>query len=169
MPKRSLLALYFRRAAVDGMTDPIFLEIVVNPDVLPVERPFVIAHEWAHLAGYAGESEANFIAWLTCTKGDDLARYSGALAAYEHAASALSRADRRALARLDPGPRDDLRAIAERYERSSPVVRRTAQDVYDKYLRANRVQEGIASYDAVLRLIVGSRFDREGNPVVRQE
>ena len=34
------------------------------------ERPFVIAHEWAHLAGYADESEANFVAWLTCRRAD---------------------------------------------------------------------------------------------------
>ena len=52
------------------MTDPFFLEVIVNPDVLPIERPFVVAHEWAHLAGYADESEANFVAWLTCAHGD---------------------------------------------------------------------------------------------------
>ncbi len=61
--------LYFRKAAIDGMTDPFFLEIILNPDVLPLERPFVLAHEWAHLAGYADESEANFVAWLTCIRG----------------------------------------------------------------------------------------------------
>ena len=69
MPKRSLLTYYFRRAAIDGMTDPYFLEVIVNPDVLDFERPFVVAHEWAHLAGYSNEAEANFLAWLTCIKG----------------------------------------------------------------------------------------------------
>ncbi|MGH9371463.1 MAG: DUF3810 family protein, partial [Vicinamibacterales bacterium] len=59
-PKRSLAMWYFRKAAIDGMTDPFFLEIIVNPDLLPFERPFVLAHEWALLAGYADESEANF-------------------------------------------------------------------------------------------------------------
>jgi hypothetical protein len=165
--KRSALSLYFRRAAIDGMTDPIFLEIIVNPDVLPIERPFVLAHEWAHLAGYASESEANFIAWLTCARGDALARYSGALVAYSHAVSALPRSDRAGVARLDEGPLADLRAIAARYERSSPAVRRAANEVYDKYLKANRVEEGIASYDAVLGLIVGTRFGPEGNPTLR--
>src|SRR5947207_1752927 len=52
VPKRSLLTQYFRRAAIDGMTDPFFLEIIINPEVLEFERPFVIAHEWGHLAGY---------------------------------------------------------------------------------------------------------------------
>ena len=68
---------------------------------------------------------------------------------------------------LDAGPREDLRAMSARYARSSPVVRKAAQDVYDEYLRANRVAEGIASYDAVVRLMVGTRFDAEWIPVRR--
>ena len=70
----------------------------------------------------------------------------------------LPRDERRAIAALAAGPRDDLRAIAARYERSSPVVREAASDVYDGYLRANRVDEGIASYEAVLRLMLGTRL-----------
>jgi hypothetical protein len=167
VPKRSVLALYFRRAAIDGMTDPFFLEIIVNPDLLPIERPFVMAHEWAHLAGYADESEANFVAWLTCMRGDALAQYSGWMAAYEHAARALPHASRSGLTPLDSGPRGDLRAMADRYERSSPLVRAAAQEVYDGYLRANRVEEGIASYDAVLRLMLGTRFGPGWAPLAR--
>lgn len=165
VPKRSLLLLYFRRAAIDGMTNPFFLEIIVNTDLLDIERPFVIAHEWAHLAGYADESEANFVAWLTCLRGDALAQYSGWLAAYEHAVRALPRDSRSGLMPLGPGPRGDLRAMAARYERSSPVVREAAQEVYDGYLRANRVEEGIGSYDAVLRLMLGTRFGPDWIPL----
>jgi hypothetical protein len=35
-------------------------------------------------------------------------------------------------------------------------VRDTARDVYDSYLRANRVREGIASYTGVVRLLLGA-------------
>jgi hypothetical protein len=164
VPKRSLLTWYFRGAAIDGMTDPLFLEIIVNPDVLDIERPFVLSHEWAHLAGYADESEANFVAWLTCVRGDGLARYSGWAAAYQHAAGALPREIQRTLTPLDPGPRDDMRAMELRYSKSSPVVRRAARDVYDGYLKANRVAEGIGSYDAVLRLMLGTRFNSDWTP-----
>jgi hypothetical protein len=157
VPKRSLLGFYFRWAAIDGMTDPFFLEIILNPDVLPVERPFVLAHEWAHLAGYADEAEANFVAWLTCTQGDALARYSGWLALYGHLARAVPPSDRRALAQaLGPGPRGDIVAINARLLRSAPIVRRAASDAYDSYLKANRVERGIDSYDAVVRLVLGA-------------
>jgi hypothetical protein len=163
--KRSLLGLYFRWAAIDGMTDPFFLEIIVNPDVLPIERPFVVAHEWAHLAGYAEESEANFVAWLTCARGDALAQYSGWLALYAHLSNALPHDDRRALSELiGPGPGQDFAAINARLLRSAPVVRRAARDVYDSYLKANRVERGIASYDAVVRLAIGVRFDDGWRP-----
>jgi hypothetical protein len=156
--KKSLLHLYFRRAAIDGMTDPLFLEVIVNPDVLPGEYPFVVAHEWAHLAGYAAEDEANFVAWLTCTEAAPAALgYSGWLVMYEHVASVLGRAERQALAAmLAEGPRQDLRAMAARYETSTPMVRNAARDVYDGYLRANRVREGIASYTGVVRLLLGA-------------
>jgi Protein of unknown function (DUF3810) len=168
VPKASLLQWYFRIAAIDGMTDPFFLEVIVNPDVLPFERPFVVAHEWGHLAGYASEDEANLIAWLACLQGDALARYSGWLAVYEHASGSLPRTDRVALAKqLAPGPRADLGASAARFARSSPVVRTAARDVYDSYLRANRVEEGIESYTAVVRLIVGSGMEEGQAPRLR--
>ena len=135
--------------------------------MLPIERPFVLAHEWAHLAGYADESEANFVAWLACAHGDAPSRYSGWLALYAHVSGALPREDRRSLAeQLDPGVRQDLLAINARLLRSAPVVRRAAQDVYDSYLKANRVERGILSYDAVVRLVLGARFDPGWTPRV---
>ncbi len=156
-PKRSLLGYYFRWTAIDGMTVPWFLEIIINPDVLPVERPFVIAHEWAHLAGFADEDEANYIAWLTCLQGDELMQYSGWLAIYGHVVNGLPRADGRAIAEtLADGPRRDFTDIVKRLQRSQPVVRTVARESYDAYLRANRVEGGIESYDRVVRLILGS-------------
>lgn len=167
-PKHSLLGLYFRMAAIDGMTDPWFLEVIVNPDVLPSERPFVLAHEWAHLAGHADESEANFVAWLTCLRGSSAARYSGWLSAYQHVASGLPLQDRRALAaQLSSAVAADLTAERARFARSSPKVRVAARGAYDTYLRANRVDEGIASYNAVVRLMLGASFDPQWNPQLR--
>jgi hypothetical protein len=167
-PKRSILELYFRRAAIDGMTDPFFLEIIINPDVLPSERPFVLAHEWAHLAGFADESEANFVAWLTCIHGSPAARYSGWLSAFQHVAGGLPGEDRRALAAaLSSAVAADLTAERARFARSSERVRLVARGAYDRYLRANRVEEGIASYNAVVRLMLGASFDAQWNPRLR--
>ncbi len=164
-PKPTLLDAYFRRAGVDGMTDPYFLETLVNDDLLPFERPFLVAHEWAHLAGFADEGEANFVGWLTCMRGPTPAQYSGWMFLYTELAAAVPRAERGALAqRLGPGPRADLQAIGNRLRRSvSPRVSRAGWLVYDRYLRANRVESGAASYQGVVRLALGTAL---GNGVI---
>jgi hypothetical protein len=170
VPKASLLEAYFRWAAIDGMTNPFFLEIIVNPEVLPIEGPFVLAHEWAHLAGYADESEANLVAWLTCLRGDALAEYSGWMAMFGQVVSEMPPSSRRRISpALAPGPREDFREIAARWARSRPVVRNFARETYDVFLRANRVEAGIASYDQVVRLILSTGPEHGWVPRVRQE
>src|SRR5207342_1479799 len=122
-PKRSLLSLYFRWATVDGMINPYGLEVLVNPDLVPIERPFVVAHEWGHLAGWARESEASYVGWLTCLDGDAAARYSGWLSVYMTLRGAVPRASLSALDRsLAEGPRGDLDAVARRLSRAQPFV-----------------------------------------------
>jgi hypothetical protein len=161
-PKQTLLGGYFHQISVSGMTDPFLLETLVASDLLDIERPFVIAHEWAHLAGYADESEANYVAWLTCRHGDAFTQYSGALAVLGYAVPA--RPLRQA---LDPGPRLDLWAIQRRYATTSPVLRAAAREGYDKYLKANRVEQGVESYDLVVQLILGTELDAAGYPRLR--
>jgi hypothetical protein len=169
-PKHTLFDLYFRRAGVAGMTDPYFLETFVASDVLPFERPFVIAHEWSHLAGIADEGDANFAGWLTCVRGTPSHQYSGWLFLYGEVAGALDPARARAAgARLGSGPRDDLRAIRARFEQHvSPRVSRAGWRVYDRYLKANQVERGAASYADVVRLVLGTRFESDWRPLRRQ-
>ncbi len=159
-PKGTLLNFYFRRAVVDGMTDPFFLETLVVSDLLPLERPFVTAHEWAHLAGYNDEGEANFVGWLTCMRADEPGQYSAWIFVFNEAAGQIPRPERQEVgARLDAGPREDLRAIADRVARNrSPRMAEAGWLVYNQYLKANRVESGTASYAEVIRLILGTRF-----------
>jgi hypothetical protein len=161
-PKPTLLGWYFHQTSIAGMTDPFLLETMLAPDLLEVERPFVIAHEWAHLAGFADESEANFLAYLACRRGDALARYSAALVMIGYAPNRRQLNDA-----LDIGPRIDLYAISQRYARTSGTLRFAARQGYDTYLKANRVERGVESYDAVVQLILGADFDARGNPRMR--
>jgi hypothetical protein len=157
-PKFTILQWYFRRAAVEGMTDPYFLETLVNADLLPFERPLVVAHEWAHLAGFADEGEANFIGWLACLESSAADQYSGWLFLYGETARAVPRPTRdREASRLAGGPRADLQAIADRLRReTNPRLSAAGWEVYDRYLRANRVEAGAASYAQVVQLILGT-------------
>ena len=150
------------------MTDPYFLETLVVRDLLPFEQPFVVAHEWSHLAGYANESEASFVGWLTCVRAGEEHAYSGWLFLYGEVISEVSADDRRSLPELAPGPRADRRAIADRFRRNvNPQLFTAGWIVYDRYLKANRVEAGAASYAQVVRLVLGTRFGPNWTPTLR--
>jgi hypothetical protein len=165
--KATVYGRYFRWTSVDGMVNPFALEVMANPDLLPLERPFVAAHEWAHLAGYADESEANFVGWLTCLQGDARARYSGWMFLYWQLSGEIAAPDRARLVNaLESGPRRDIDDIAERLRRGRwPALQRSSWKVYDQYLKANRVEAGVRSYGLVVTLILRARFEDGWKPV----
>ena len=174
VPKVSLSDPWLGATGVAGFTNPFGLEVILNSDLLPIERPFTLAHEWAHLAGFADESEANFIALLTCARSELPAiRYSGWLAIYPYLQPAKADRDRLAqgvkwneiLPALAEEVTDDLHSIVERSaRRMSPTISRMQSQVYDGFLKANRVEAGIMSYGLFVRLVLGTRFESEWSP-----
>ncbi len=167
--KPTLLRWLFRWEGVDAMTNPFGLDVLRNPDLLPFERPFVAAHEWAHLAGFANEAEANFIGWLTCLHGDTRSQYSGWLFLYWQISAELSGPDRDALVRaIQPGVQADLDAVAARLRNGLvPALQQAGWAAYDQYLKANRVESGVRSYGEVLTLVLRARFDDRWRPRLR--
>jgi hypothetical protein len=176
IPKSSLLNLYLGAAGIDGFTNPYGHEVVLAAELLPFERPFTLAHEWAHLAGFADESEASFVGLLACLQSDLPAiRYSGWLALFMHTPwPGPTSPDRNNGQAVESPPRPapevvaDLRAIRERdLRRRIDVVSEVQARFYDRFLKANRVEAGIASYGLLVRLVMGARFERNWVPVVR--
>lgn len=156
-PKRTFLAAWFRASGTDGMHAPFMLETLLNPDLTPPERPATLAHEWAHLAGYAPEDDASFVGLLTALRADPGSRYSAWLSLAFEAAAQLPRADRqRILSGLESGPRTDQEAIVTRLQSRIESVHRVSWQTYDRYLKAQGVREGIQSYSRVVQLLVGS-------------
>jgi hypothetical protein len=167
--KHSLLGPYFRWTGVDGMVNPFGLEVIANPDLLPFERPFVAAHEWGHLAGYANEAEANFIGWLTCVGAAPRHQYSGWFYLYWQISGEVNGQERAKLnAALAEGPRRDITAVIGRLRRGEiPALQQASWQVYDKYLKANRVESGVRSYGEVVTLLLRARFGPGWTPVRR--
>jgi len=113
-PKHTLMNFYLAAAGIEGFVNPFGLEVVLESSVLPFEKPFLLAHEWGHLAGFADESEASFVGLLACLHSDSAAlRYAGWLALYLY----LPDDPKGEAARLAPEVVADLRAIAEREAR----------------------------------------------------
>ena len=157
-PKRTLLSLYFRASGVDGMHAPFMLETLLNPDLTPPERPAVLAHEWAHLAGYAPEDDASFVGLLAALGADPgcaLQRMVDAgFRGDQPAAAAGPTADARASGRRpEAGRAGDCRppAVARRRGRSASVG-----ETYDQYLKAQGIPEGIQNYSRIVQLLIGS-------------
>lgn len=156
-PKRSLLTPFFRAAGVDGMLAPFALETLLNPDLTGPERPIVLAHEWAHLSGYAPEDEASFVGVLVALNADLPSQYSAWLSLVFDTTAMLTTDDRQRLYRmLGPGPQRDQAAIAQRLLQRVDVVQRASWVAYDGYLKSQGVDEGVRSYGGVVRLLIGS-------------
>jgi len=127
--------------------------------------PFVAVHELAHLAGFAPEDEANFVAWLACTRSDDpWFRYSGqvaALARFEAQASPKLRKKLRTLAGkevLADRRRAHKRAAGYRNAKLSHFAWQT----YDKILRSQGQTQGVKSYQLMTRLVLAWQAREQG-------
>ncbi len=163
-PKTTLLNWWFATAGIGGTWNPFAYETILNADFLPFERPFALAHEWGHVAGFGDESDANLIAALTTLRcADPFIRYSGLFWAYGF----LPDADRQAVP-VTPLVAADLAAARARFlAHYNPQLFSLQWFVYDKYLRANRVKAGVVSYSLFVQVLVGTPLDGDGLPVSR--
>jgi hypothetical protein len=165
-PKHTMMNFYLAAAGIEGFVNPFGLEVVLESSVLPFEKPFLLAHEWGHLAGFADESEASFVGLLACLHSDSSAiRYAGWLALYLY----LPDDPKGEAVRLAPEVVADLKAIAEREaRRRNATVSRVQWAVYDQFLKASGVEAGVASYGMLVRLVLGTRFEQGWIPARRQ-
>jgi hypothetical protein len=158
VPKRSLLSPFFRAGGVSGMLAPFFLETLINPDLTGPERPMVLAHEWAHLAGFAPESDASYVGYLAALRADPASQYSAWLELVSDAANQLQPVTQRlVLQELGPGPRADQEAIRQRLKALVKPVQNVAWSTYDQMLKSQGVEEGVQSYSRVVQLLIGTR------------
>ncbi|MBV8368418.1 MAG: DUF3810 family protein [Candidatus Eremiobacteraeota bacterium] len=164
VPKTTILEPYYEAAGIGGQYSPFSFETFLNASFLPFEVPRAQAHEWAHVGGFTDEGDANYIGTLACLRSDDpLIRYSGAYWTYFE----LPEAQRRRL-RLDPRVVADFKASRARFLlHYKPQLFAFQWRFYDRFLRSNGVRGGVASYGFFLKLLVGTRLDAAGLPVVR--
>ena len=139
------------------MLAPFFLETLLNPDLTGPERPVVLAHEWAHLSGFAPEADASFVGILAALGADVPSQYSAWLELVSDASNQLHPVTRGlVLADLGPGPRADLEAIRRRLEALVRPVEQVAWATYDRALKSQGVTDGVRSYSRVVQLLIGT-------------
>lgn len=158
-PKGFLLAT----GRATGLMVPWTLEPYVE-DALPESLQLATAlHELAHVAGYAGEAEADFMMALAGLTSDNPSlQYATALYLFPKTIPPLV-PERRAPTYEDLPKRSkrELRALADAYTRySAPaVVQKLQTGFYNQYLKSNQVKAGTADYDRVVLLLKAAQRD----------
>ena len=78
-------SFFMSQASTAGVYFPFSMESNYNDDMLRVNLPTTICHEFAHLKGVIQEDEANFISFLAATNSDNPEmRYAGYIMAIEY-------------------------------------------------------------------------------------
>ena len=121
--------------------------------------PFTACHELSHLRGFMQEQEANFIAFLACSKsGEDAFAYSGYLSGWIQCMNVLYKTDydawKEVRGTLPPEAEADLRLNREFWAKYDGAIAEVSNKVNDTYLKANGQKDGVKSYNRMVDLIV---------------
>ena len=162
-PKATLLHWFMPRTGINGYYLSLLHEIAINPELLPHERPYVLAHEWGHGLGHANESEASYVGWLACDRGPPWARYGAWMRVLDYLMDDLPRDELKViLAPLDSGVRRDYDARLQRARKHiRPTLRRINVAVTNSAATVGRVDESQRDYDLMIQLIIGIGIPRK--------
>ena len=152
--KSSKLFLYLQ---ISGIYNPFTFESNVNILIPYVSFPFTIAHEISHQIGISYEDEANFLAYLVCSKSEDLfIRYSGDFEILLYILGELNRDEDYGylISNLNEETKKEIKEYNEFWRQYSGDLSKISEKVNDTYLKANSQKEGVKSYSRVVRLLV---------------
>ena len=158
--KKSLWSNLLNYMGFAGYLNPFTLESNINLNLPKLNFIVTAAHEMAHQVGFASESEANFIAFITCFKNSDhLIQYAGLTFALNYCYSNLLKLDpinaKKYMKLLNPGILENYKEILRFWNQYQNPFEPIIKKSYDSYLKANGQSMGIESYDGMVGLIVG--------------
>ncbi|WP_347839514.1 DUF3810 domain-containing protein [uncultured Draconibacterium sp.] len=161
--KKISFSRFYAKSGITGYFGPFFNEVHVNKLVLPVEYPYVLAHEKAHQLGVTSEAEANFYAWLVCTQSSSSQlQYSGKLFILFHLlrqAYGLETYEQ-LIETISPEVRADIKAIREHHAAlRNERLDKAASKLNDAYLKSNNIKSGIKDYTGVVDHVMNFSLD----------
>lgn len=158
-PKTMLFSSFFAKSGVSGYFGPFFNEIHLNYYLLPMEYPYVLAHEKAHQFGITNEAEANLAAFVICTTSDDpRLQYSGYVNLLLYFLSDASQLKdvTNYVRKIDKQVILDLRFQRSHWQGlRNKTLDRVQTSANDAYLKTNHIEEGVKNYNKVVALAIG--------------
>lgn len=159
-PKPILISRILSVQKIQGIYSPFTVEANYNQEMPAVDTPVTICHELSHLRGYMREEEANFIAYLACSRSESAAfRYSGAILAWIYCSNALYRDGAveqywESYGQLCETARLDLAARSVFWKQFDGKVAEVSNQVNDTYLKLNKQEDGVKSYGRMVDLLL---------------
>ncbi|HUR11437.1 MAG TPA: DUF3810 domain-containing protein [Flavitalea sp.] len=157
--KPSLYSYLGNYLGFTGYYNPFTGEAQVNTTVPLFLQPFTTCHEIGHQLGYAKESEANFVSFLSNRVSANPAfRYSLYFDLYGYARRYIFMADTALLRSFDqqllPAVRSDYRTLKKFIDNHANPVEVVIDKLYGQYLRANEQPSGRLSYNEVIGWLI---------------
>lgn len=158
-PKGVLISKVMSYAGISGIYFPFTGEANVNTLIPDSLLPCTLTHEMAHQRGFAREDEANYIAYLTASlhPHPDF-QYSGTFLALRHAMNTLGQYDYEKFldlrARYGEGVERDLAELRVFWDKHEGLFSRVSTEINDLYLKTNRQEDGVYSYNRMVDLLV---------------
>jgi len=158
VPKKMIFSSLFAKSGVSGYFGPFFNEVHVNRYLLPMEYPFVLAHEKAHQFGITEEAEANLAAYIICSSSDDRRlQYSGNVQLLSYFLSDAHRLQDRNqyVQKIDSLVALDILCERKHWHNLENKTFDNVQTAANNfYLKTNRIHDGVNNYNRVVSLVI---------------
>ena len=142
-----------------GYLNPFTHEYNIN-SLIPVNsKPMVISHEIAHEIGFSSEMEANFISYISLINSKNTYyQYFGHSFALRQCLNELRKLNKEnynlQLSQINKGILENYKETFEFWNNYNNPFEPIIKNIYDKFLKANKVKAGIKSYNQSLSLIL---------------
>lgn len=154
-----------------GYYNPFTGEAQLRTDIPRILVPYITTHEMAHQLGYASESEANFVGYLAAAESaDPYFRYSlyNDLFSYaqgeelfmygkENDFKAFESIVQYNRSHLDTLVKKERREVREFFQKRKNRISPAVSGMYDQYLKMNKQNKGIESYNEVIGWLIAYR------------
>lgn len=158
-PKKLIFSEFLSIQSLTGIYSPFTVEANYNGDMTAYNIPFTMCHELSHLKGFMQEQEANFIAWLACSRSNIAEfQYSAALSGWLYATNQLWNYDQASYEELygmlPENAKKDLQRNDEFWAEHEGKIAEVSNQINDAYLKSNGQENGVESYDKMVDMLV---------------
>ncbi len=153
---------FLLRFGAAGIYNPFTGECNIDRGMHDLTKPYNLAHEFCHGYGFGDEGTCNFLAYLALSQSNQpFLRYSAELDYWRELAGTYKRLEPEVYASfragLPSGFRADLDHIYQKIDQYPEFFAAFRYTLYDNYLKAQGIPEGMDNYGKVIQLVAAWR------------